>query len=190
MPETSQPSEQAAHQPTVIDSDWALAKKWQGCGRPRCYSAGEAEHFREQMAADIAAAREAFAVARDTPYQQGRREHRFMQERDAAIAESARWAAQFKSTNAAGVQLADKLAAAETCTTCDGHPPTSGLVCICDGTGRRTDETVNLRRAVHDAEARVAALVEAWDQSWDCSADPGHEIMNAALRLAKEENDG
>lgn len=30
------------------------------------------------------------------------------------------------------------------------------------------------------AEQRVAALVEAWNQSWDCSRDPGHRIMHAA----------
>ena len=115
MPETSQPSEQA----TVIDSDRKLARTWYRCQdcieravHCKCENPDVPRHV-ERMAAEIAAAREAYAAARDTPYQQGRREHRFMQERDAAIAESARWAAQFESTNAAGVQLAEKLAAAE-----------------------------------------------------------------------------
>jgi hypothetical protein len=31
------------------------------------------------------------------------------------------------------------------------------------------------------AEARVQTLEEAWSESWDCSRDPGHRIMHAAL---------
>jgi hypothetical protein len=31
------------------------------------------------------------------------------------------------------------------------------------------------------AEARVRTLEEAWSESWDCSRDPGHRIMHAAL---------
>lgn len=30
-------------------------------------------------------------------------------------------------------------------------------------------------------QADNAALVEAWSKSWDCSRDPGHNIMNDAL---------
>lgn len=30
-------------------------------------------------------------------------------------------------------------------------------------------------------EQRVALLENAWAESWDCSADPGHDIMHAAI---------
>ena len=51
--------------PKVIASDTALAKKWQGCGRPACYGKGEAAMLRDRMAAEIAAAREAWGVSRE-----------------------------------------------------------------------------------------------------------------------------
>src|SRR3972149_3378475 len=51
--------------PKVIASDTALAKKWQGCGRPACYGKGKAAMLRDRMAAEIAAAREAWGVSRE-----------------------------------------------------------------------------------------------------------------------------
>ena len=81
-------------QPTVIDSDKKLARKWQGCGRPKCYSPGEVDLFREQMAAEIAAARDAFAaeriaevneVADDLAVEMGVRTGTAERERDAAL---------------------------------------------------------------------------------------------------------
>ncbi len=54
------------------------------------------------------------------------------------------------------------------------------------------DQVRHLRVIAQSREARVAALVaalgmvqEAWDKSWDCSADPGHRIMNTALAAAR-----
>lgn len=35
--------------------------------------------------------------------------------------------------------------AAESCTTCDGQPHASGSICICGGSGRRSDETKEAR---------------------------------------------
>ena len=33
--------------------------------------------------------------------------------------------------------------------------------------------------------AEVQILLDAWRQSWDCSHDPGHSIMDAAVRDAE-----
>lgn len=54
--------------------------------------------------------------------------------------------------------LADALEAAERCTTCDGQPHASGKICICGGSGRRADETLNLRQQLQASEAQVARL--------------------------------
>ena len=57
-------------------------------------------------------------------------------------------------------QLADALEAAGRCTTCDGHPHASGRVCICGGSGRRSEETLNMRQALQAAESRLAKVRE------------------------------
>ena len=57
-------------------------------------------------------------------------------------------------------QLAAALEAAGRCTTCDGHPHASGRVCICGGSGRRSEETLNMRQALQVAEARLAKVRE------------------------------
>jgi uncharacterized protein involved in exopolysaccharide biosynthesis len=50
---------------------------------------------------------------------------------------------------------------------------------------RLTDELASQRNAlqlrVTAQEAALRALSKAWALSWDCSADPGHRIMNAAF---------
>lgn len=49
---------------------------------------------------------------------------------------------------------------AETCRTCVGIPPTSGKSCVCGGTGKRDDETTNLRVALMETEAKLAGAQE------------------------------
>lgn len=43
------------------------------------------------------------------------------------------------------------------------------------------DQAEHIARERDDLQVRVATLEAAWSQSWDCSADPGHRIMNAAF---------
>ena len=40
----------------------------------------------------------------------------------------------------------------------------------------------SLVETIEKTRARVTALEVAWGESWYCSADPGHRIMNAAIR--------
>lgn len=42
----------------------------------------------------------------------------------------------------------------------------------------------DIRRRAEQAEAELQKIREAWSESWDCSADPGHKIMDAALGLS------
>ena len=57
-------------------------------------------------------------------------------------------------------QLADALEVESRCTTCDGHLHASGRVCICGGSGKRSEETLNMRQALQAAEARLAKVRE------------------------------
>src|SRR3990167_8975048 len=65
-------------------------------------------------------------------------------------------ACQFRD---AVVRLAADRDALRACTTCDGQPHASGNVCICGGSGLRTDETLNLRQEALALRARNVALV-------------------------------
>jgi hypothetical protein len=47
--------------------------------------------------------------------------------------------------------------------------------------GLRTREHNILVQENRALQARVVALEDAWADSWDCSRDPGHRIMNAAI---------
>ena len=51
-------------------------------------------------------------------------------------------------------------------------------------------DNARLRDRVRVLEEALRGCVEAWDDSWDCSSDPGHETMNGPITNARQALEG